>query len=341
MTLIDLLRTGQNFLALSCAAEEWQNLCEFQLGLHTQVTVWSRGIISFEPLIKTNKDIVLSSGIHGNETAPIELCDEMISDILQERIKVQQRILFIFGNLHAIELEKRFVEENLNRLFGLDCKGASKSYEKHRAKQIEKIVEQFYMGAPQTSSRSRLHYDLHTAIRDSKYEKFAVYPFLHGKSWDKYQLRFLLACGVNTILLSVTPSTTFSYFTSSKMEAHSFTIELGKVSPFGQNDMAKFKQVNKCLRSLICGLPLELKPYQRNDFRIFKVNQVILKQQNDFILSFADDLANFSSFKKGELLAQESGKQYFALENDEAIVFPNANVARGQRALLTVIPTVI
>ena len=60
-----------------------------------------------------------------------------------------------------------------------------------------------------------------------------------------------------------------------------------------------------------------------------------------FTLHFDDDTPNFSDFKAGTLLASEPGARYEAQQDGEAIVFPNANVAIGQRALLTVIPTTL
>jgi succinylglutamate desuccinylase len=71
------------------------------------------------------------------------------------------------------------------------------------------------------------------------------------------------------------------------------------------------------------------------------VNQVINKQQLDFALNFTSDAPNFSDFPKNHLLASETGCQYHAQFEGEAIVFPNADVEIGQRALLTVIPTAI
>jgi succinylglutamate desuccinylase len=72
--------------------------------------------------------------------------------------------------------------------------------------------------------------------------------------------------------------------------------------------------------------------------QIYTVNQVINKQKDDFKLHFADDLANFSDFNEGDILASESGTEYRAQMSGEAIVFPNAKVEIGQRALLTVVP---
>jgi succinylglutamate desuccinylase len=84
---------------------------------------------------------------------------------------------------------------------------------------------------------------------------------------------------------------------------------------------------------------LALKNFDDADFLIYEVNQVINKQQADFAFNFAIDAPNFSDFQKDHLLASEAGCEYHAQFEGEAIVFPNADVEIGQRALLTVIPT--
>ena len=66
---------------------------------------------------KTTKDVVLSSGVHGNETAPIEICDKMIRQLLAGEMALDVRLLFIFGNPASMNIAQRFVEENMNRLF--------------------------------------------------------------------------------------------------------------------------------------------------------------------------------------------------------------------------------
>ncbi len=342
-TINRLLKSG-DFLTLSRTKPELFNRSfQFTLSNNTLVRIIAEGIIIFEPSDQSSKDIVLSCGVHGNETAPIEICDDLVKALLTKQLNAKQRVLFLFGNLAAMDIAERFVEENMNRLFsGAHAElaaGQTTNAERLRAKQLEQAVQQFYLSACEKTPRERLHYDLHTAIRASKNDKFAVYPFQDGRPWNKDQLRFMLACGVNTILLSGSATTTFSYFSASQFKAHAFTVELGKVQPFGQNDMRQFSQVVDTLTRLISAQDLNLKPFAQQDFLIYAVNQVINKQQADFALNFADDTPNFTDFPKGHLLAFEQGKEYRAQVDGEAIVFPNANVAIGQRALLTVVPT--
>ena len=341
---IQTLKLKGNFLHLSRTQSSlFTASFQFVIDKHTQVNVYAEGIISFEPITVSDKDIVLSCGVHGNETAPIEICDDLVKGILTGEIIAKQRVLFLFGNLPSMDIAQRFVEENMNRLFSGEHQnlvdGQQMNDERRRAKKLEDAVENFYLGVKSEQARSRFHYDLHTAIRASKNDKFAVYPYQNGKDWDKYQLQIMLACGVNTILLSGNPTTTFSYYSANNFNAHAFTVELGKVMPFGQNNMANFNELVSTLTKLICGVDLMLKNYADSDFLIYEVNQVINKQQADFALNFASDAPNFSDFPKEHLLAYESGCEYRAQFEGEAIVFPNTEVEIGQRALLTVIPT--
>ncbi|MGX9105138.1 succinylglutamate desuccinylase, partial [Escherichia coli] len=85
----------------------------------------------------------------------------------------------------------------MNRLFsGAHSKGEGLcNRERIRAMRLEQYVSRFYTD----SGAERLHYDLHTAIRGSRHEKFAVYPFPHERPYNQEQIRFLGACGVRTI----------------------------------------------------------------------------------------------------------------------------------------------
>lgn len=314
-------------------------------GNQVQVFVKDTGIIVFEPSdVETAHDIVLSCAVHGNETAPIEICDELVKGLITGKVELKTRILFLFGNPAAINIGERFVEENLNRLFSGAHSNSEGQYnrERVRAEQLEDAIREFYAAGDAISSdRRRTHYDLHTAIRGSKNDKFAVYPFRHGKPWKKEQLLIMASCGVSTILLSHNPTTTFSYFSSNEFGADAFTVELGKVRPFGENKMADFAATKSTLKSLIEDKDLALPDYAPSAFQIFEIDQTINKETEDFKLTFADDTVNFTDYPLGYVLATDGGVEHKVRTEGEAIVFPNANVALGQRALLTVKPTTI
>ena len=338
ISYVDHLKTHGDFLTLTRKNEFSLPPANWQLDNGTQVEVWDTGIIYFQPDCQTDKDIALSCAIHGNETAPIEICNSLIDKIIKGEISLTQRVLFIFGNPPAINIGKRFVEENMNRLFsGTHSKGEGLvNQERERAKAIEGYCERFFNSVE--AGRYRALYDLHTAIRGSKNEKFAIYPYLHGNKWKKSQFSLLQACGVSTFLLMNAPATTFAYFASNSFGADSFTIELGKVRPFGENDMTRFAAAEATFESLITDGDLNLLPFDAADFEFYDVYRTVDRHTEDFRLNFADDVVNFTSYPLGFVLANDSGKEHVVDVEGEAIVFPNAKVALGQRALLTVIP---
>lgn len=314
-----------------------------------KVSLLDTGILLVEPensamSDKPSKRIVISSGIHGNETAPIEIVQQLISDIIAEKIQVKHPTLFIMGHPVAMNIAKRFQTENLNRLFCGKHEATSPCYEKYRAEKLESYVSDFFNAGSANTSDSEVtnyHYDLHTAIRSSKYEKFAIYPYQGDKPWDKEQLSFMAACGVNTILFGHGPTGTFSYYSSANFKAHAFTVELGKVRPFGENDMANFAAMTEKLTALVCDEDLLLKDFDNNDFNLFEALGDITKVSDNFKLFVDDAASNFTDYPVDTLLSTDTGEEYRTTKLGESVVFPNANVGNGQRAALMVVPTTL
>ena len=298
----------------------------------------ANGVLLFEPkdVSKLQHNVIISCGVHGNETAPMEIVNRLVTQILSGVLRPKNRILFILGNPLAAEQQERFCESNLNRLFNGRHKEDSlaNTVDGKRAALIESEVEHFLSA----SSLQCLHYDLHTAIRGSHYEKFAVYPFLHDRSWSPSQLAFLEDCGIEAVLLSNQPSSTFSYYTSTQFGAHSFTVELGKVRPFGENDLACFAAIEQQLRGLVEGRQaLSTKPQK---IKCYSVIAEVIKQTDTLQFTFADDVKNFTPFPRGTVLVKDKSN-YVVQHESESVVFPHADVQLGERALLVVHPTSI
>ncbi|WP_019026697.1 succinylglutamate desuccinylase [Colwellia piezophila] len=311
-----------------------------------KVSLLDSGVLLVEPQSsatsdKPSKSIVISSGIHGNETAPIEIVQQIVGDIIAQKITLKHRTLFIMGNPVAMNIAKRFQTENLNRLFCGKHQDIAACFEKDRAEKLERYVSAFFNAGTENGEVTNYHYDLHTAIRNSKYEKFAIYPFQNGKPWDKEQLSFMASCGVNTILFGHGPSGTFSYYSSANFSAHAFTIELGKVRPFGENDMANFSAMTEQLTALVTDRELSLKTFANADFNLFTALGDITKVSENFKLYIDDSASNFTDYPVDTLLSTDTGQEYRTTQPGESIVFPNANVGNGQRAVLMVVPTTL
>ncbi len=290
------------------------------------ISVLDRGIISFEPagdglLGQPLKSLVLSAGVHGNETAPIELVDALVNDLVSGRKPVAIRLLVILGNPDAMIKQSRFVEENLNRVFNGIHEQRS-SLEADRAAVIEAHVQRFFDGATNADdggtsavAGERVHYDLHTAIRASAHERFAILPF--GIDLPDTQMEFLAASEIQAVLLSNAPSGTFSYYSSYRFGAQSFTVELGKVRPFGENDPSRLAAIDGQLRRLISGQHVEFDPASFADTTtelpevpIYSViHEVMRRCDEGFELHIADAVANFTELPVGHVLTTCSNRR--------------------------------
>jgi succinylglutamate desuccinylase len=282
-------------------------------------------------------DLLLSAGVHGNETAPIEMLDRLVQRIASGTLKPSARVLFLLGNPEAMRAGVRYVENDVNRLF-FGRHESMLGYEALRAADLERLAAEFFS----VTGRERLHYDLHTAIRGSKIEQFALYPWSEGRTQSRSELARLYSAGIQAALLQKKPGITFSAYTYSKLGAEAFTLELGKARPFGHNQGINLDLINQLLESLIAGAaPLEAHP-NLEGMLLFTVSREVIKQSEGFRLHLDSNVENFTELEQGYLLAEDADGIRWTVDEEAArIVFPNSTVAVGLRAGLLVVSTAL
>lgn len=294
------------------------------------------GALEVRPSADTDSglDLLLSAGVHGNETAPIELLDTLVQAIARGQLIPRARILFLFGNPEAMRRGVRYIERDVNRLFN-GRHDAVSGNEALRACELERLATTFF-SLPQ---RTRLHYDLHTAIRGSRIEQFALYPWKQGREHSRQELVRLQAAGMRAVLLQNKPSITFSAFTYEQLDAEAFTLELGKARPFGHNAEVDLSCLEASLRHLIEGVETDLEQ-PLDELALFSVSREIIKHTDAFRLHLDDDIENFTELAPGYLLAEDGRAQRWVVEEQGArIIFPNPKVANGLRAGILIVPT--
>ncbi|WP_261817308.1 succinylglutamate desuccinylase [Vibrio gallicus] len=296
-----------------------------------QLKLWRRGVLEVIPasVSRSTKHIILSSGVHGNETAPIEIVDQLATDILQQKWQPQCRLLLIIAHFEAMHIEKRFVETNLNRLFAdIDYPD---SKELAIAQQLKCDVADFFK---HTAVECRWHFDMHCSIRKSIHYTFAISPQSAFKTRSVSLIDFLEKSGVEAILLSEEASSTFSWLSSSVYGAQALTLELGQVAQFGYNDMGKLDAFITALRELIKGDALS----GTGTLQAYQVACSIYRQREAFEFSFANELPNFTKFTHKQQLGWDGSEPITMPVENGAIVFPNPSVEIKQRAALIVAP---
>lgn len=333
MALVRQVRDG-DFLGATLDLSQPFETAEWTVSSGVQCQLLMRGVLQLTPpnIKGTEKDIVLSSGIHGDETSPIELVQRLAEGVLQGRVIPAHRILLIIGHPEAINAQTRYIDENMNRLFkghneerNVDCKVAN---------QLQKVISHFFAGS-RAENKDRWHLDMHSAIRDSKHYTFAVSPFTAKPTRSNRLFSFLSRAGIEAVLMSNASSPTFSWHSAEYYAAQALTLELGKVAEFGENDLSSLEPFYEALLALVTEqeLPSE---WQNDELKIYKVTRTLIKHSEQFSFTFPDELANFTFFEQGKLLGSDEDVEYFSLSGGEAVVFPNSRVALGHRACLLV-----
>lgn len=288
------------------------------------------GVMQLSPRRPAAESLVLSAGIHGNETAPVELLNDLVAALLAGSMPLAVRLLVILGNPGALRAGKRYLDYDMNRLFTGGAAGMPDNRESVRSRQLQYHMHQFY----QAAKNKRRHLDLHTAIRGSRHVRFGLLPYRHG-SYDPALLAWLNAAGLDALVRHIAPGSTFTHYSSGYLAAASVTLELGKALPFGENEMAQFSAIRAALVSLISGSPLTAQ--REHPMRRYRVSQQIIRTQADFMLLIPPDTLNFTGFGQDELLARETGREYRVQAAREWILFPNPSVALGLRAGLMLV----
>ncbi|PLN19540.1 succinylglutamate desuccinylase, partial [Klebsiella pneumoniae] len=70
------------------------------------------GILELTPHARCERGLVLSCAIHGNETAPVEIVDQLVQRLVREALPLRWRLLVIAGNPPALRANKRYLHSD-------------------------------------------------------------------------------------------------------------------------------------------------------------------------------------------------------------------------------------
>ena len=270
--------------------------------------------------------IILSCGVHGNETGPITTCKSLLDEILSGRVRPARHLLLIFANPRAIDAGRRYLDFNLNRLFGNAMEGG---IEAERARELERACHQLQ----QHCGHIHWHLDLHSTIKPSCIERFALTPVTHQEYRYHWQPA-LQQAGFGGLVYQTRRASTFSQYTLDQFGADSFTLECGSLQTQSAAGNATL------LRWLIELVSDPTAPSQAqgdvphnhaSPLPEFQVAEEIMRRSEWFRFLIAEQEPNFSEHQQGTLIYTDDNGPVAARENCYTL-FLNSRVETGQRA---------
>lgn len=277
--------------------------------------------------------VVLSVGVHGDETGPIEvlayLLDQLSLDVADHPAALAVDLMLCVGNIDAIRAGKRFIDADLNRMFRSERGTLAGTAEAARADVMVAATSAFF----QHASPVRWHLDLHTAIRPSVYPAFAIVPELIAEQPRQQLLQWLGHAGVGAVIMNPASVGTYSYYSAEYHQAAGTTIELGRIGTLGNNDIGQFADASAALDALLRGVAPATVARQPH---IFATARQIIKLSDNFRMAFGRETHNFTAMRQGEEIARDGGTIYTVQYPEELVVFPNPDVRVGLRAGLMV-----
>lgn len=297
------------------------------------VTLPARGIMAIRAQGDTSParaSVLVSVGVHGDETGPIEVLAHVLDALSQAPLSLAVDLMVCVGNVAAIAAGKRFIDADLNRMFRPQRGSLAATAEAARADEMIAATDAFFAGAGPV----RWHLDLHTAIRPSAYPTFAIVPDLIADEGKRALVGWLGQAAIGAIIMNPQSAGTYSYYTAEFHGAAGTTVELGRVGTLGSNDLSQFADVDEALRDLLLGAAPAAARAQPH---VFKVAQQIMKLSDAFCMAFDRTTQNFTAMRQGDVIATDGATVYTVQHPEELVVFPNPDVRVGLRAGLMVV----
>jgi len=287
------------------------------------------GILTIRRPGSVRPAVLLSVGVHGDETGPIELTAYLLDALAGEPGKLAVDLMVCVGNIGAIRAGKRFIDADLNRMFRVERGSLAGTAEAARADEMIAATSAFFADAgPQ-----RWHLDLHTAIRPSVYPTFAIVADLIEPGAKRDLIAWMGEAGIGAIIMNPESVGTYSFYSAEHHGAAGTTVELGRIGTLGRNDLSQFAQASRALDRLLRGEPAPADVTMPN---VYKVARNIIKLSDGFTMAFGKDTQNFTSLRRGDEIARDGDTVYTVQHDEELVVFPNPDVRIGLRAGLMV-----
>lgn len=244
-----------------------------------------------------SKTLTLCTLVHGNEVGGIEIFLKLLEEIRSQSLIVKSNLRLILGNVDAYYADKRFLETDLNRAFGLD---SHLKKEELRAREFEKFLQD-----------TDVLIDIHQTIGPTS-TPFFIFEY------EKHSYDLARYLHPDLPIVAIAKKRSFKGKTSTAYTIANggmgITIETGQKAIEETQISLGLQIVRKAITTDFHQLLPDSLITNTHTF-----SQIISNPTGT--LELVNHYSNFDPIKKGELLAMNSGEKIHS-EVDGKILFP-------------------
>ncbi|AIT08841.1 hypothetical protein LO80_01840 [Candidatus Francisella endociliophora] len=293
------------------------------------IKYYSDGIVAIFPAIKTSqKAMIVSAGIHGDETGAVELVYKLFNSLLNGTV-ISRPLMIILGNLDAIKQGTRQVETNLNRCFDDDELSLNSSMEHKRALDIITAIDEFKEELDAKDISIEMLLDLHSYVYPDYFSQyhddktqFAICVKEQPYSLNHEQI--LSACNLGKVITDIDmKGTLVSFIVKRYPYITSMVFELGHAHKLGKNNPLDLKNIADYIYAQVSETYNKNKQINPQQIERYKFCPPVIKNNETFELNSNICLRNFTKYEKGTVLAYENGEVIYRMpSNNHTVLFP-------------------
>jgi succinylglutamate desuccinylase len=250
--------------------------------------------------------LFISGGIHGNEPSGVKALQKVFEILEKEKPKIKGTVVGVSGNRAALQKDKRYIDEDLNRVWTKEniASGKKDTSEKKEMFEIIDVLEQF----PEKDFSKRYFLDCHTTSSDS--EPYISVQEIHDNDDWAHKFPVYIIRGFSDIVLGcIDRYESRIGITGFVFEGGQHETEISEKNHEGMIWLALQYACNLDLDSLNeypeAAKMLLDKREQRKTFEIIYRHGI--KDSDTFKME--PGYSNFQKIEKGELLAHQNGEK--------------------------------
>ncbi len=133
--------------------------------------------------------LIFTVGIHGNEISAVKALQDVFTALVEKQPDIKGSVIGVAGNIPALEKEVRYVDEDLNRLWGLEIDELHNPIEKKEKAEIIKVLreeltehdgEVFFFDLHSTSAESDPFIFIGDTLRNRELASLVPVPIVLG-----------------------------------------------------------------------------------------------------------------------------------------------------------------